>query len=1085
MTTSTNTGYGVTDGVVLTHFNWGQQVANGHVYQTFKTIPNQSYLLRFDMGAVAYQNNDEQQMLVTVKSPNSTLLSQSVSIFAQGTGHWYQPESFVFVADSDTATLDFQDTSPTTINIDMLLDNIRITLQDAPLIVSQPQSTAVQEGGTAMFSVTASGQQPLSYQWRFKGNDIPAANSSSYTINNVQAGDAGDYDVVVSNAVDMVTSNAATLGVVPPGTPSNGSFEYGFAVWGTSGNQFIVSTPDYPVSDGSKAVAFNAGQTTPNAVLMQTFATTPMTTYTLTFDLGVTSYQTTAEQRMQVTVQGSNGNVLPPQTISIFAQGTGSRYESKSYTFVADSDSTTIIFQDISPATINLDMLLDNVKIRAQDAPAISSQPQSVAVLEGDNATFNVTATGQQPLSYQWRLNGMDIPAANSSSYTINNVQAGDAGDYDVVVSNALDMVTSATATLSVVPPGTPANGSFEYGYAVWAASGNQEVVSTPDYPVSDGSKAVAFNAGQTTPNAVLMQTFATTPMATYTLTFDLGVTSYQTTAEQRMQVTVEDGHTPADVRLAQTTSIFAQGTGSHYETKSFTFTAESDSTTLIFQDVSPATINLDMLLDKVAIAAENAPAISSQPQSVAVLEGDNATFSVTATGQQPLSYQWRLNGMDIPAANSSSYTINNVQAGDAGDYDVVVSNAVDMVTSNAATLSVVPPGTPANGSFEYGYAVWAASGNQEVVSTPDYPVSDGSKAVAFNAGQTTPNAVLMQTFATTPMATYTLTFDLGVTSYQTTAEQRMQVTVEDGHTPADVRLAQTTSIFAQGTGSHYETKSFTFTAESDSTTLIFQDVSPATINLDMLLDKVAIAAENAPAISSQPQSVAVLEGDNATFSVTATGQQPLSYQWRLNGMDIPAANSSSYTINNVQAGDAGDYDVVVSNAVDMVTSNTATLSVVPPGTPANGSFEYGYAVWAASGNQEVVSTPDYPVSDGSKAVAFNAGQTTPNAVLMQTFATTPMATYTLTFDLGVTSYQTTAEQRMQVTVEDGHTPADVRLAQTTSIFAQGTGSHYETKSFTFTAESDSTTLIFQDVSPATINLDMLLDKVLVTPEGP
>jgi hypothetical protein len=64
-------------------------------------------------------------------------------------------------------------------------------------------------------------------------------------------------------------------------------------------------------------------------------------------------------------------------------------------------------------------------------------------------------------------------------------------------------------------------------------------------------------------------------------------------------------------------------------------------------------------------------------------------TFAVTAIGQGPLSYQWKKGGVNIAGATSATYYIANPQAGDAGSYTVVVTNAFGSTTSNAATLTV------------------------------------------------------------------------------------------------------------------------------------------------------------------------------------------------------------------------------------------------------------------------------------------------------------------------------------------------------------------------------------------------------------
>ena len=54
---------------------------------------------------------------------------------------------------------------------------------------------------------------------------------------------------------------------------------------------------------------------------------------------------------------------------------------------------------------------------------------------------------------------------------------------------------------------------------------------------------------------------------------------------------------------------------------------------------------------------------------------GASATFSVVASGLPAPTYQWSMNGADLAGATSADLTLNNVQASDAGNYAVVVSN--------------------------------------------------------------------------------------------------------------------------------------------------------------------------------------------------------------------------------------------------------------------------------------------------------------------------------------------------------------------------------------------------------------------------
>jgi len=84
------------------------------------------------------------------------------------------------------------------------------------------------------------------------------------------------------------------------------------------------------------------------------------------------------------------------------------------------------------------------------------------------------------------------------------------------------------------------------------------------------------------------------------------------------------------------------------------------------------------------------APAITTQPADQTVSSGQTATFSLTATGAPPLSYQWQKNGSAISGATSASYTTPATSTADSGaQFKVVVSNSAGSATSNPATLTV------------------------------------------------------------------------------------------------------------------------------------------------------------------------------------------------------------------------------------------------------------------------------------------------------------------------------------------------------------------------------------------------------------
>lgn len=84
-------------------------------------------------------------------------------------------------------------------------------------------------------------------------------------------------------------------------------------------------------------------------------------------------------------------------------------------------------------------------------------------------------------------------------------------------------------------------------------------------------------------------------------------------------------------------------------------------------------------------------PTLSTQPQSVTVLEGETAAFFVQARGTGPFTYQWRKDGKDVVSRTGGTFSIAKVTAADAGKYSVVVKTPVGTVTSEEATLTVTP----------------------------------------------------------------------------------------------------------------------------------------------------------------------------------------------------------------------------------------------------------------------------------------------------------------------------------------------------------------------------------------------------------
>jgi hypothetical protein len=116
------------------------------------------------------------------------------------------------------------------------------------------------------------------------------------------------------------------------------------------------------------------------------------------------------------------------------------------------------------------------------------------------------------------------------------------------------------------------------------------------------------------------------------------------------------------------------------------------------------------------------APGITAQPASQSVIAGKTASFSVTATGTAPLTYQWSKNGTPISGATGSTYTTPaETTADNNAKFTVAVSNSAGSATSNAATLTVSAATLLLNSSASsvgFGSVTVSSTGTQTVTLT-------------------------------------------------------------------------------------------------------------------------------------------------------------------------------------------------------------------------------------------------------------------------------------------------------------------------------------------------------------------------------
>jgi parvulin-like peptidyl-prolyl isomerase len=342
-------------------------------------------------------------------------------------------------------------------------------------------------------------------------------------------------------------------------------------------------------------------------------------------------------------------------------------------------------------------------------------------------------------------------------------------------------------------------------------------------------------------------------------------------------------------------------------------------------------------------------PTISTPPTAQTACVGGKVTFSVTAAGKAPLSYQWKKDGTAISGATNATYTIGSVAAGDAGSYTVVVTNAAGSITSAAAVLTVnVPPtitAQPAAQSACLGKSVLFS-----VTATGTPPFSYQWKKDGTTIAGATTAIYTIPAVTNADEGTYTVVVTNGcgsVTSTPAALSLGAAPTITSEPTAQTVCAGQPVEFTVAATG----TPPLTYQWLKDGGEIGGATAATYTISAAASTDAGAYSATvanscgtvtsraaaltvgTAPTITAQPASQAAVAGSSATFSVTATGTPPFSYQWKRDGADIAGATEPSYTIPAVASADAGSYTVVVTNPCGSATSDPALLTVTPAAT--------------------------------------------------------------------------------------------------------------------------------------------------------
>jgi hypothetical protein len=685
-----------------------------------------------------------------------------------------------------------------------------------PVLVSQPADQTAVVGDTVVFSFVASGYQPFTYQWRFQGNDLPGQTGASLILTNVQLTNSGSYSCAMTNAAGSAFTSDAVLTVnlpppcaaVPSGlvawwqgensavdlmsgavgsivgntTYAPGKVGQGFSFDGSGDAITITNTAPFRLQSFSieswvkrsstniasqfggngEIMCFGAGgyglgiadngQVLLTAVDVDILWSSGWITDMAWHHLAVTK----SGSSVVFYIDGVSYPATPYTTTFSFTTPLtiGARGDNQTISFLGQIDE--IAFYNRPLSDVEVQTIYDagiSGKCPTGFPPVVGTQPANQTAFVGETVVLNVTATGYQPLSYQWRRAGVDLPGKTAASLTLINAQLTNSGSYNCYVANAAgsNLSSNAVVTINLPPPCS----AVPAGVVAWWQGENsaQDAVSgslggfvgNTTYAPGKVGQAFAFDGNG---DGIVISN--TVPFQLQSFTIESWLRRSNTTKASQSggngQILcfgaggyglglLDDGHPILTLvggnilsnnflitdtswhHLALTKSgpnVVFYVDGAAYPappyTNSFSFTtalaigARGDNRTISFLGQIDELSFYNRALSNTEVQAiYNAsvsgkcptlfpPVILLQPTNRTALVGDTVTFNISAVSSLALGYQWRREGVDLPGRTAASLTLNNVQVTNAGNYSVVVTNAGGPVTSSNALLTIIYP---------------------------------------------------------------------------------------------------------------------------------------------------------------------------------------------------------------------------------------------------------------------------------------------------------------------------------------------------------------------------------------------------------
>jgi alpha-tubulin suppressor-like RCC1 family protein len=792
----------------------------------------------------------------------------------------------------------------------------------APFIATQPVSQFTSAGSQVVFRAATTGAFPISYQWQFMGTNLDGATNQLLILQNVSDANAGLYGVLVSNSFGVVSSAAVQLTVATSPFVIDQPQDTNICV-GTSGSMQVVA------------------------------GGLPPFYYQWLF----------------------NGMILPDATNSMLAFSNMRFSQEGEYAVIISNASASIT---ILPAKLSISQVAawglgDGPTDYVNNYGQTIVPPGLTGVAQVAAGTFHSLALKSDSTVVAWGAGSRSSQPLKSADYGQCSVPAG--------LSNVVAIAAGRYHSLALTQQGQViAWGAGTTNANIWPDYGQSKVptgldgviaIAAGDYisvAVKHDSTVVVwgFSEQNGITNAPVRQgvvSVASRGTNILALTYLGAVYEWLQWGWGETYSNVAAIAAGGDFSLVLRTNGTVVGWGSLLPPQGLTNVMEiaagedyglavkNDGTIVTWGqtngNLTAVPGGLSNVVDiaggqyhSLAAVGDAAITIRNQPVDQTVFSFDQAYFTVAAVGAQPLEYQWRHNGKNIPGGTKIGLEISG-QPFNAGDYQVVVTNNFGAVTSRVAKLSVVL--TPSYALSTPGLTTWITSGDAawfgetNVTYHTAYAVQSGAIAEGQQSTLQTTNVIGPGSLGFWWKVSCQQAFD-SLSFYL----DNVKVVGISGE------LDWQQQTIAVPAGSH----ALAWVYEKNGSVPSGQDCG--------WLDQIAFTLDP-PVITSQPTGQVVMAGQPVQLSVSATGTPPLAYLWLKDGTNLPHRSSSQLSLPKVTKQDAGTYQVVVSHpGAASILSRAAVLDVISPQRIVKASWQPdGSFQLVSADNQGIPLQPD------------------------------------------------------------------------------------------------------------------------------